>query len=230
MSRFRALLLVALVSACSSTTGEKGGPATTTSPVTAVPAISVPAAASLATTSTITQATEPPVEPAKLKSILLGSADLPAGWVAAPATETGEESTSLRPCGTPITVSGAGVASARAVLDHPSTKQRLVQQVLAFDSAAGDPGVLVAQIRRIGAGCRQSGSLAVAPLEPPAVGEAVAGLQLTGDGRVVDVAIIRSGPIDVLLILTRVDSPVDAGTVNAVVAAAGTKLAVGTGG
>jgi hypothetical protein len=181
-----------------------------------------------ATTVTATPATEPPVGPGKLGSILLAAGDLPPGFVAARASDTGAESLSLKPCGHAIIASGPGVTSARAVFDDIAGQRRLVQQVLAFDK--GDPGALVAQIRQVGEGCRKSGTLAVAALHPLEVGEQVAGVQLSGDGRVIDVAIVRSGPIDVVLVLTSFGGPVPAASLRAVVAAAGTRLAVGTGG
>ena len=72
----------------------------------------------------------------------------------------------------------------------------------------------------------QPGVVAAPPL---AVGEDVAGLRLPGPPGVVEVAMVRSGPIVTIFVLATPQAVADS-TLAAVVQASGVKLAVATGG
>jgi hypothetical protein len=188
------------------------------------------------TPSTVTSVTEPTVDVAKLRPILLGATDLLPGFQVAPASETGDDSTSLRPCGQPLVATGPSVAQIRAVFDRNGGQEQVVEVVEGFNGV--NAAAHVAQLRQVLAGCRQFDSvsngktvtLLVTPVQPPAVGEDVIGVQLASSARFSDAIIVRSGQIEAIVFVNEVGNTVPTATMQAVVTAAGTKLAAGTGG
>jgi hypothetical protein len=191
-----------------------------------------PAALTATTISTLTATTpvtEPSVPIAKLQSILLTRADLPAGFARAPTTERGDTAAGggLQACGqSAVDTSGAGAQVTQAFV-RPEDHLRLVLYVIDFptSTAASAP---VVSLRSLGQQCHEAGLTA---RQPVAVGEEVAGLQQTGPAAAVDIALIRSGPVVAVIRLSGpAPGPALEATMDTVVRAVGTKLAVGTGG
>jgi len=245
----RAVMMLAAVGVFMSCSSQGATVPTVANRTDASVATSVPSSGSLAPpgapgaanpttspTSFAFPATEPRADPSRLRSFLLSSDDLPPGFVVVPGTETSAASISIRPCNHPVAAESE-TAQVRVALDRAGGSERVVQQVAGFKDTA-TAATLVAQVRAARDTChRFDGSLngqpvtmTVTPINPPTVGEEVAGLQLAGSGRYVDVVVLRSGPIDVVVIVTAVGHRLADATLQATVVAAGTKLAVGTGG
>jgi hypothetical protein len=190
-----------------------------------------------ATTATpASPASPPPTDATHLRGLLVSAKDLPAGFIAAPDTEAGDDSIGLSPCGRPLLPVAGATAQVRAVFDRNGKQEQVVEQVAALDSSGA--AALVAQVRQVGESCPQfdrtnagtTVTLQVTPIHPPAVGQQVAGVQFGYSARFFDLVVIRSGQVDAVLVMSEVGNPVPTETMQAVVTAAGAKLTAGQGG
>ncbi|MDQ6617812.1 MAG: hypothetical protein M3083_24465 [Actinomycetota bacterium] len=206
--------------------GRSNGPIT--APARRAPYASTTTTGSLIPATTSPLVTEPAIGTATLRSILLGPADLPPGFAPAAPTDTGEDLLAPQPCGHPLADAATATAAVTQVLLRPRDHLRMVERLEGF-TRAGAAALPVAALRALAHECHHDGATTVTPIQPPAVGEEVAGLQISGAEGVVVVAAVRSGPI-VTFIALSAPGPIPAATVRSIVQAAGTKLAVGTGG
>jgi hypothetical protein len=192
--------------------------------------------AGTSTTGAIVATPSPAADATHIRALLVSVKDLPSGFTAAPDTEVGDDSIGLSPCGRLVVPVAGATAQARAAFDRNGNQEQVVEQVAALDSSGA--AALVAQIRQVGNSCPQfdrtnagtTVTLQVTPIHPPAVGQEIAGVQLAYSARFLDVVVVRAGQVDAILLLSEVGNPIPPETMQAVVTAAGTKLATGVGG